>query len=93
MPDPTMYKILIDEIPSFKDEIIISTETKDVQRLHNSVHRMVGGLEYFKEHKTLLSQAKKLNEGLQNAPDNFELLQNDIDKLLSELDKLTRQNV
>lgn len=93
MPDPTMYKILIDEIPSFKDEIISSAETKDIKRLHNSVHRMVGGLEYFKEHKTLLAQAKKLNDGLQNAPENFDFLQNDIDNLLKELEKLTTPNV
>lgn len=90
MSDSHINQLLIRELPLFKDEINACKQANDLERLHNSVHRLVGGLEYCKEYKTLLLKAKTLYQNLLNKPKSFDLLNNDIDNLLIELDKETK---
>lgn len=86
MQDQDIQAMLIKQLPLFKDEITIYTEKNDLKNLYQTLHKLVGGLEYCPTHKTLLKKAKRAYDAVINEQNNIQNIKDEINNLLHQIE-------
>ena len=87
MRTPNVEKMLIKELPVFADEINVGVKNNDLKQLYQTIHRLVGGLEYCIEYEGLLEKAKIAYEAIATEKESVNNIESEIHNLLKAIDK------
>ncbi len=86
MKDIDIQTMLMKQLPIFKHEIHTFAQNNELNKLYQSIHRLVGGLEYCPKQRSLLDKAKTAYLALEKEKHNVSNIQEDITQLLNEID-------
>lgn len=85
MDDNDIEKMLLSQLPNFLSDINHHFKDNDLASLYQSVHKLVGGLEYCHEHKPLLEIAKFTYDAIQKESTSTKNIEIEVSKLIDKI--------